>query len=234
MSFLFYWNIFWLLSWSPVPPKGFFLSLGTFFLSLPKQQQPKERTNTPGCNLIKIGFSPKTWKKLEPGLPLLSFQTCFTQFSITFLSLLFHPLRLQLKRLFSKFRNRANLYLSPDGSARIFFLAPMPRRNKRWDGLSWDSSPRQSVELHQTGTSEGCSTDWATAPRLIETTLQERWSDLSMALFQHCSKKPYKMGRDGSTVVGAPACQSADWKITGSNPAGWWAFLLLLFLSTTL
>ena len=87
--------------------------IGNFLLiATEAAAQPKERTNTPGCNLIKIGFSPKTWKKLEPGLPLLSLQTCFTQFSITFLSLLFHPLRLQLKRLFSTFPNRANFYLA--------------------------------------------------------------------------------------------------------------------------
>ena len=33
-----------------------------------------------------------------------------------------------------------------------FFLTPMPRRNKRRDGLSRDSNPCQSEELHQTGT----------------------------------------------------------------------------------
>ena len=47
----------------------------------------------------------------------------------------------------------------------------MPRRNKRWDGLSRVSNPRQSVELHQPGTFEGRSTDWTTAPRLIDTKL---------------------------------------------------------------
>ena len=37
-----------------------------------------------------------------------------------------------------------------------FFLPPMPRRV---------SNPRQLVELHQTGTFEGGSTNWATAPQ---------------------------------------------------------------------
>ena len=35
----------------------------------------------------------------------------------------------------------------------------------RWDGFSRDSNPRQSVEFHQTGTFEGRSIEWATAPR---------------------------------------------------------------------
>ena len=44
-----------------------------------------------------------------------------------------------------------------DGVARIIFLeivypTPMLRRKKRWDGLSRDLNPHQSVELHQTGT----------------------------------------------------------------------------------
>ena len=42
----------------------------------------------------------------------------------------------------------------------LFSKDPMPRRNKRWDGLSRVSNPRQSVELHQPGTFEGRSTDW--------------------------------------------------------------------------
>ena len=41
-----------------------------------------------------------------------------------------------------------------------FFLTLMPRMR---EDLSRDSNPPRSVELHQTGTFEGRSTDWATA-----------------------------------------------------------------------
>ena len=48
----------------------------------------------------------------------------------------------------------------------FFANRPMP---------SGDSNPRQSVELHQTGTFEGLSTDWATAPRLCCCRLTHLW-----------------------------------------------------------
>ena len=49
----------------------------------------------------------------------------------------------------------------PDGAARIicynFYYHLKPRQQ--------NSNPRQSVEVHQAGTVERCSTDWATEPR---------------------------------------------------------------------
>ena len=53
--------------------------------------------------------------------------------------------------VFCYFPNSA-LVSATDSSARIFSLTPMQRGNKKKDGLSRDSNPRQSVELHQTGT----------------------------------------------------------------------------------
>ena len=57
-----------------------------------------------------------------------------------------------MNRLFCYFPNSALLNLLLQMTLLGFFLTPMPWRNKRKDGPSRDSNPRQSVELHQTGT----------------------------------------------------------------------------------
>ena len=56
------------------------------------------------------------------------------------------------------------LLSATDGAARIFSYHSMLQRDQS-DDMLWFKSP--SVELHQTGTLGGCSTDWATTPRLI-------------------------------------------------------------------
>ena len=91
-----------------------------------------------------------------------------------------------------------------------FFLTLMPRMR---EDLSRDSNPPRSVELHQTGTFEGRSTDWATAALKESLTWRKQryfWKNKNEIV----SAKNVLRRRNASRCVSA---QNSKFKLVNSN-----------------